>query len=123
MNKIALGMGSNLHHSLSFFEAFFTLNGYVELASVSRLSTGDAVGSIGSPVSNLVVVGHTSLSLEALSREIKRIEREVNTMDKPGEWYSLDIDVLFFNDGGSSSFGKEVGRSYYIELVYSLLFN
>ncbi|WP_214657750.1 hypothetical protein, partial [Vibrio anguillarum] len=63
MNKIALVMGSNLHHSLSFFEAFFTLNSYVELASV---------GSLGSPMSNLVVVGHTSLSLEVLTQEIKR---------------------------------------------------
>ncbi|WP_207216992.1 hypothetical protein [Vibrio vulnificus] len=47
---------------------------------------------------------------------------EVNTTDKPEEWYSLDREP-FFNDGGSSSFGKEEGRSYYIELVYLLLFN
>ncbi len=61
MNKLILGMGSNLNHSLGFFEAFFTLNGNVECVSVSRLLTGDAIGPIGSPVSNLVVVGYTRL--------------------------------------------------------------
>lgn len=95
MNKVALGMGSNVHHSLSFFEDFFTLNGNFEFVSVSKLLTGHAIGAIASPVSNLVVVGHTSLSLEALIKVTKRIEREVNTADKLGYRYNLDVDVLF----------------------------
>ncbi|MCQ8870192.1 2-amino-4-hydroxy-6-hydroxymethyldihydropteridine diphosphokinase [Vibrio splendidus] len=123
MNKVALGMGSNVHHSLSFFEDFFTLNGNFEFVSVSKLLTGHAIGAIASPVSNLVVVGHTSLSLEALIKVTKRIEREVNTADKLGYRYNLDVDVLFFNDGEHSYFGKEVAQSYYIDLVYPLLFN
>ncbi|WP_045368010.1 2-amino-4-hydroxy-6-hydroxymethyldihydropteridine diphosphokinase [Vibrio campbellii] len=123
MNNVVLGMGSNINHSLSFFEEFFTLDGHIEHPSVSQLAMGEAVGSIGSPVSNIIVIGKTQLSLEALTKTIKCIEKSVNTADQCKKWYSIDIDLLFFNGNGVSYLGKEMDRSYYIDLVYSKLFD
>lgn len=101
MATIYLGLGSNLgNRARNIYVALRRLRTHVRLDRISSLYETEPVGVTDQPwFLNLVSLGQTALSAEALLVAVKGIEREMGR--KEGIRFGprvIDIDILFYDD-------------------------
>ncbi len=100
MTEIFLGLGSNVNPAAHIAAGLTALDALLQDLRVSPVFECESVGYQGAVFLNLVVSGHTQLSLDGLTSELKRIERE-NGRQPDGKKFSprtLDIDILLYGD-------------------------
>ncbi len=118
MSTVYLSLGSNVdreHYIRAALDALSAEFGELEISSVYE---SDPVGFDGSPFYNLIVGIDTSLSLAALSEQLKALE-DANGRDRTAPRFAsrtLDIDIVTYHDRVGTFDGIELPRP---ELYYN----
>jgi len=118
MNRIFLGLGSNINRTENITAGLNELANIFDFLKLSPVYESEAVGFDGSCFFNLVVEVESKLPLLALSSCLKQIE-DKNGRQRGGPHFSartLDIDILTYGDLVGIHNGIELPRP---ELYYN----
>ncbi len=98
MTPVWLSLGSNVQREQHLGAALEALSGLLKGLHCSAVFESHAVNYRGANFYNLVVSGHTALSVQALDRQLKQIESD-NGREQAGRGcLPLDIDILLYGD-------------------------
>lgn len=123
MTQVFLGVGSNLDREKNIHAGLCALKKICKEILLSKVYESESIGFKGRNFYNLVVLLKTSLSVEQLSKTLKKIEDDHGRL-RGGPKYSprsLDIDILTYGDFVGVEAGVELPRSEIIENAFVLL--
>jgi len=100
MINIALGLGSNIEPEKNLKAAVVALNREFAPLKLSPVYQSQAVGFSGDDFLNMVVLGHTDLSLPELISSLKTLENKLGRVrsDKKFSSRLIDIDIVIYGD-------------------------
>lgn len=122
MTRVHIGIGSNIEperHIVAALDALAAAHG--ELL-VSPVYESEAIGFSGPPFLNLVVAFDTELSLEALSQQLRALERGNNYLGGAEKFSSrtLDLDLLLYGDAVGRFGAVTLPRADIADYAYTL---
>lgn len=101
MNRVFIGMGSNLGDRISYCrEALDEMAGFSRITKVSSLYETDPVGKEDQPeFINCVVEINTELSAEELLKQLNLVEAKLGRV-RHEKWgpRNIDLDIIFYSD-------------------------
>ncbi|MES2868501.1 MAG: 2-amino-4-hydroxy-6-hydroxymethyldihydropteridine diphosphokinase [Pseudomonadota bacterium] len=118
---VYLGLGSNHKRELNLQYALDFLFALLSDGLCSPVYSSRPVGAQGCEFFNLVMCGKTDLSLEQLSRVIKRYESNYHRRYMPSLIMPIDIDVLLYGSYVGEFKGGVLPRSDLVESPYVML--
>lgn len=118
---VYLGLGSNQERELNLQYALDFLFALLSDGRCSPVYSSAPVGARGCTFFNLVMCGKTDLSLEQLSRVIKRFESKYHRQCKPFLVMPIDIDVLLYGRYVGEFKGGVLPRRDLVESPYVML--
>lgn len=101
MNRIILGLGSNISPEYNLPEAVRKLGMYFEINAISSVWQTTAVGTDGPVFHNAAVLIRTMMDKEALKMEVlAKIETELGRVRGPDKFAprTIDLDILVYGD-------------------------
>ncbi|HNE26374.1 MAG TPA: 2-amino-4-hydroxy-6-hydroxymethyldihydropteridine diphosphokinase [Pseudomonadales bacterium] len=123
MNRVYLGIGSNVERERHIAAALDALKNTFGGLRVSSVYESEAVGFAGDHFFNLVVGCDTDLSVGALSQCLRKIEND-NGRLRGGERFSartLDIDILTYGNAVGQIDGIHLPRAEILQNAFVLL--
>jgi 2-amino-4-hydroxy-6-hydroxymethyldihydropteridine diphosphokinase len=101
MNRVILGLGSNIAPEYNLPEAVRKLGMYFEINAISSLWQTTAVGTDGPVFYNAAVMIRTMMEKDALKMDVlAKIETELGRVRGPDKFAprTIDLDILVFGD-------------------------
>jgi 2-amino-4-hydroxy-6-hydroxymethyldihydropteridine diphosphokinase len=120
LNRIYLGLGSNVERERHLCAGLDALAGFLQEMRCSAVFESQAVGIKSGPFFNLVVTGLTDLPLMELDRRLKFIEADNGRYAPERKGLPLDIDVLMYNDLHGSFDGLVLPRAEILKNAFVL---
>ncbi|MFJ1337757.1 2-amino-4-hydroxy-6-hydroxymethyldihydropteridine diphosphokinase [Pseudomonas caricapapayae] len=120
LNRIYLGLGSNVERERHLCAGLDALAGFLQDMRCSAVLESQAVGIKSGPFFNLVVTGLTDLPLMELDRRLKFIEADNGRYAPERKGLPLDIDVLMYNDLHGSFDGLVLPRAEILKNAFVL---
>lgn len=120
LTPIYLGLGSNSQRELHLRAGLEALAGFVRDLRCSPVFESEAVGIKSGPFFNLVVSGHTDLSLMELDRRLKFIEADNGRYAPERRGLPLDIDVLLYGEQVGNFHGLVLPRAEILKNAFVL---
>jgi 2-amino-4-hydroxy-6-hydroxymethyldihydropteridine diphosphokinase len=118
---VYLGVGSNCERELNLQCALNFLFALLSDGRCSPVYSSAPIGARGCDFFNLVMCGKTDLSLEELSRVIKRFESKYVRRFEPSLVMPIDIDVLLYGSYVGEFKGGVLPRRDLVESPYVML--
>lgn len=122
MNKVYLGLGSNLQAHKHLHNALVALTRRFGALEISPVYESQAVGFVGNNFLNLVVALETELEPQALLPILKEIEQN-NGRDSHTPKFSdrtLDIDILSYDQWTGEAQGLDLPRAEILKHAFVL---
>lgn len=123
MNRVYLGIGSNVERERHIAAALDALADAFGALRISSVYESEAVGFSGDHFFNLVVGCDTDLSVGNLSHRLRQIEND-NGRARGGERFSartLDIDILTVGNATGAIDGIHLPRAEILQNAFVLL--
>ncbi|MDD1976367.1 MULTISPECIES: 2-amino-4-hydroxy-6-hydroxymethyldihydropteridine diphosphokinase [Pseudomonas] len=120
LNRVYLGLGSNVEREQHLCAGLDALAGFLQDMRCSAVFESQAVGIKSGPFFNLVVTGLTDLPLMELDRRLKFIEADNGRYAPERKGLPLDIDVLMYNDLHGSFDGLVLPRAEILKNAFVL---
>lgn len=100
MAQIFISLGSNVNKEYNLRQGIIALKAYLPELIHSSVYESEAVGFAGNNFYNSVVAATTDMTLPALCKLLKKIERDNGRTenDKKFSPRTLDLDLLFYDD-------------------------
>jgi len=120
LNRIYLGLGSNIDREAHLHAGLDALAGFVQDIRCSWVFESQPVGIKSGPFFNLVVTGLTDLPLLELDRRLKFIEADNGRYAPERVGLPLDIDVLLYGDLAGNFDGLVLPRAEILKNAFVL---